>query len=403
MKKMLLFFGMVSHFCLGCSFSKNEPPTVKPLAPHASSDSLSNIQKNILASIQTNNLTRLKLELGLAKPKDLVFPQDSSTPMGLALKLNHKDLIETLIAFNVDPSNLGNEQQNFNLIAFSIQTKKMSSLLNTAETTEFKMAEANPTQEFLFRRNMEAISGLVSQILDNKTTMAEAEFFKSRFNCTFLEINIILQYMQNSNKAFNKIEEFLNNVGCKPSMNPEMTQTIYQIELTRQFQNFFFDGTLLSYISRHPHLTNKMWNIDKSGFWISPNLLFRIAFSDENIYLTKKERTEFCEGNFNTDFEGCYINQELKTYTFFEKNKIALPEYELIHTKNGSIFTSYRYFNREVVNSQDDFYEKVSHFLHGKKVYYEIEDPNDKGSYIPGSKEKPWQIGFQEMEDDVVD
>lgn len=403
MKLISILLLVILFNLAGCSFSKDKLPAPLMRTSQESKKTLSETQKNILTAIKINNLNKLKAALDSAQPQDFIFPKEGSTPMGLALQIDRKEFVELLVSSNVDPTNLGDQQEIFNSVIYLTQIQKIYTSLNLTERVKENNGTINSSQALLFEKYLTILSNVTALIQKNDFVSAIAAYHKTPINCEFMEAQSIFLYMQNGHRDFTQIEKFLSKIDCKPSLKKSEIEEIYHVELTRQFQHFFSDGSLLSYITRHPSLTSLLWNIDNSGFWVSPNLLFRIAFDEENRYLTKKSSSDFCEPPFGPDFEGCYLEEEMKTYAFFKNNNILLPDYELIHTKNGSIVTTYSFFRRQVVNSQDDFYEKVSYFLHGKKVYYDIEDPNERGTYIQGTVEKPWQIGFQEMDDDVVD
>lgn len=408
MKTQFLLILPLLVFLQACSFSKDKKSDATPVVTlHAEEKkALSENQKDILAAIEIGDNKRLQSLIENARSADLVFEKVSNTPMAAALRANNKEAVQLLFKHSVDIFNLGKEQSVFNDDAFNVNVKALLQRLNHNKRAVAIVSALNDAGLLILQEYTKKVDAILQMILEGKSAQAKAALIGSKVSCSFFEEQALLSLQSERIIASQVVLDFLRNLPCKSEIPPKHVQEIYQNELIRQFQVLFSKPDLLSYLSAHEKLESRLWNIDNSGIWVSPSLLYRISWSEEN----RRQNDHFCE-LVGSPCKGQDI--QLRTSNLFlENNKIAPAKFELIHVSSGKVQGSYRYFPRQVSGKsdssrRDDFFFYASVYLNGKPFGSIMGSPriDENGTEIPPEfveAEIPWSLGLQDQRRGVI-
>lgn len=371
----------------GCSFTS---PTQDKKIPLVKKEiELSKNQKELLAAIEQNNLDDTKNIVKVLTSTEKSFAASSDTPMGIALRNESVEIINILIQYDISIFELGVEKNQFNAKAIEVLFAESAQSLNLA----FKAAPPlNTAQKALLDIYLNRINEAKKpfDLMLKSTEGVSLSQFQS--NCELVEATLLLNSIRHR-LNFDSASALLKRSDCSSNISVSAVTEIYHLELARLFQNYFDDASTLRYITHLENFSNVLWNIDSSGIFVSPKLLMRIAFSSANRF-GSKNRYEVRE----------QVQRDEILEHFFKEADFTSPEQELIYTVDGNLIYSFKYFPQQTIDgSTDAFFQKVSAYLHGKKLFVTTSDPKNAGEYIETEEEVAWHLTDQIWEDDVSD
>ncbi|WP_347359333.1 hypothetical protein [Bdellovibrio sp.] len=370
------FLILLSAVIQGCSFAKNttEANTIEAKGMSVS-QGLSISQKNLLAAVKLGNLSLVEHALSKLQLAEYSFAGSAETPVGIALRANNLEVARFLVERAVDIYNLGDIQSSFEEDLLNDRNHKLMTQLGHVKIAQKMHINFSDTEQFLSEVYAKNVSEIVAKVESGEVRSLPAKVGLSGVSCLYLKTQLIQNVQFGEFSDMRKAIEFIERLPCGEKLKGSSLQALYQAELIRQFQRLFQDPYLLGYLSRQPQLKTTMWDIDSSGILVHPNLLFRIALSEDNLFL-KEGQTHPCGRTGN----GEDLDQELcdARLKIFNEAGIKASNFELIETRNDRIVRSYRKVNRHVrpmLAEADALYFVVSFYMSGKPDVANISVP----------------------------
>lgn len=361
------FLILLSSIIQGCSFGKNatEANTIA-VRGMSVSHGLSMSQKNLLAAVKMGNLSLVEQAFSKLHLTEYSFGESAETPVGIALQTNNLEVAKFLVERAVDIYNLGDIQSSFEEDLLNNRNHKLMIQLGHTKIAQKMQISFSETEQFLSEVYARNVSEILAKIKNGDVRGLTTKVGLSGMSCLHLKTQLIQSVQLGEFSDMRKAIEFIERLSCDEKLKSGSLQTLYEAELIRQFQRLFEDPYLLGYLSRQPQLKTTMWDIDSSGILVHPNLLCRIALSEDNLFL-KEGQVYLCgrtEDDKDFDQELCDARMKI-----FNEAGIKTSNFELIETRNGRIIRSYRNvyrYVRPMLAEADALYFVVSFYMSGK-------------------------------------
>lgn len=383
MRLALLFISLV--VMIGCSVAKDSKTNSQANTRLLMSDrKMSSVQINIIAAVRRSEVSALLQELERARPADLDFLGLPETPMQEALKLGSLEVIKILLDRNVDPFNLGMDQQSLQRSFISNRS------VDVLEKLKFQKLPNRPSwnagEAFFFEKLGEIFRNIVSQA-SNNVAVASSLMKKTKLSCDFLTEGLIQEAQLGEAKDGSVALQLLKQQKCEKTLTAAGARALYEIELKRQFVGKFADPALMVYIAGLKNLGTTMYNIDRSGIWVSPTLLYRIAHEPFDAFC---QYAKLAGASCPVDNSNNFKESEL----FMENVGMPKEEFEVIHLKAGRVVGSYRLFpKQEVLGREDSFFLKVSAYMRGTITGAYEENESGEREFV--ARDINWDVGVQ--------
>nr|BFD67951.1 hypothetical protein HAGR004_29730 [Bdellovibrio sp. HAGR004] len=390
---LILLFALIQ----GCSFGKKTTEANNITARgERGTQGLSMPQKNLLAAVKLGNLSLVEQAFSKLQLTEYSFGGSAETPLGIALRTNNLEVAKFLVERAVDIYNLGDIQSSFEEDLLKNRNHKLMTQLGHAKIAQKMQISFSETEQFLSNVYANSVSEILAKIKNGDIRGFTARVGLYGMSCLLLKTQLIQSVQLGELSDMGKAVEFIERLPCDEQLKSGSLHILYEAELIRQFQRLFEDPRLLGYLSRQPQLKTTMWDIDSSGILMHPNLLFRIALSEDNLFL-KGDQVYPCgrtEDDEDYDQELCDAKMKI-----FNEAGIKASDFELIETRNGRIVRSYRNvyrYVRSILAEADALYFLVSFYMSGKPDMANISVPfvqdievEKLGESIPWSLVRP--------------
>lgn len=371
----------------GCSFAKEgSKSTATTLNVTEVNRKLSSEQLNILAAVRRDDHDALLFELKRVRSSDLDFRGALETPMSLALGHGNLQIIKTLFDKNVDPFNLGSGQDR--LRKLFLLNRKISVLMALKYEEVPTRPAVNDGERYFLEKLAEVFHNIA---VEAKEGLANGKIAIERAGmpCDFLIAGLIQQVQLDDTDGGQAVIGLLKNIQCQESVEVLMARDLYEVELKRQFIKKFTAPDLMVYIAGLKNLGTTMLNIDDSGIWVAPSLLYRIAHENFDAFCRYAEPLGAkCPADYSNYFGGSDY--------FMEKIGMPKEEFELIQIKQGRIIGSYRLFpKQEELGRVDPFFRKVDFYMRGYLQGRYEEKDDGSGERVFVEERIDWDVGLQ--------
>ncbi|UXR65241.1 ankyrin repeat domain-containing protein [Bdellovibrio bacteriovorus] len=401
----VLFLLVVILALQACSFGKDSYDNSDLIVRQAADPVASLQQKNVLAAVRSGNVAIVERELQKLQISEYSFAGLAETPLGLAVRSDSLEIAKFLIDRSVGPYNLGSEQVSFDENALRRRHQDLLRLLNHArKLREIKTDGVNETTAFVLEFYLKKIKEILEKVVAGNMDAALSAVDRTGLSCLFVQSQVIQSVQLGEIAGSEAIINFLRKVRCEQRLSSSNIQMLYEAELIRQFQALFEAPALLGYLSYQPNLKTTMWNIDNSGIFLAPELLIRIAWSEDNEFLKVGQ----CSPSGRSDHEPCgdNLDEDDRVQKIITASGIKKSRFEIIKTLEGKVASWSRYYPREVrpiLAEADVIYFFTSFYCSGKADFSGVTFP-----YLAGVKDEdllgesiPWKAALLTRPDSI--